>query len=217
MPCQNTGNVDGIQLPLFKTFGNDLACFQLIGTLHFFRSQIPCAGNGSVNVIRMGGAIGRNVPAGLRPNGGPAGVGVHNPADGGKTAVQLRMGRGVRGRIQIAFNLVSIGNGYHHHIFRLQLLIGNAAGFDHKQALFPIHPGNVAPGEGNQMIGRQKHVGFINLLFQCFKHGTSFQSFSMATPMTISVPAMTPYNRVFSMEDLSSANSMRIISATPTR
>lgn len=62
MTGQHAGNVQRIQVMRFEVRGNHLAGFQLIGALNFLLGEIPGAGNGTINVIGMGGAIGGNVP-----------------------------------------------------------------------------------------------------------------------------------------------------------
>ena len=94
---------------------------------------------------------------------------VDNAADLRERFVQFQVGGGIRRRIQVTFNLVSIHID-DNHVRRLQFLIGNSARFDHKQTLFTVNSADIAPCKCNKAILRKLQVRFADILFQFLKH-----------------------------------------------
>ena len=65
------GNLLCRYAPLAELLYNDFTCILLIGGLYFFLGKPPCARYGAVGKIRMGGAVGGNIPPCLRPGTRP--------------------------------------------------------------------------------------------------------------------------------------------------
>ena len=54
------------------------------------------------------------------------------------------------------------------HIFGGQFVIIHAAGFDGEEAGFPVDLTDIAPGESDQLMLGEQHIGFIDSFFQFF-------------------------------------------------
>ena len=79
------------------------------------------------------------------------GVGVHNTTDGFEGKEQTTMRRRIRGRTQVAFDLVSIEIHQHHHLGSERVIV-YARGFDGEDAAVAIDGGGVAEGEVDQAL-----------------------------------------------------------------
>ena len=71
-PCERTmiaadhaGNID--RIPAFKSLDDHLAGVLLIGFINLFRSQVSCTRNITVEIVRVGRALQRNVMTSLCP------------------------------------------------------------------------------------------------------------------------------------------------------
>ena len=69
---QHTGHLRRIDSPFFEGFDNDVAGFPLILAVDLRICHQTRAGNGAVEVVRVGGAGRRDGLARLRPDGGMA-------------------------------------------------------------------------------------------------------------------------------------------------
>ena len=79
----------------------------------------------------------------------------------GKNHVRGGIGAG----LVFAFYLFTGLDADNDHIFRLQFIIFNAAWLDDHQLAFAVNSADITPGEDHQVVLRQKHVRFIDLLF----------------------------------------------------
>ena len=110
----------------------------------------------------------RNRQPRLCPGGRVRGVSMHHTAKRRITPIQRQMGRRVRRRTPFTVNDVSFKID-HHHIVSLHGVIRHTARLNHDQPLLAIDSADVTPGEGDQAIAGQIHVGFKDLLFK-LKH-----------------------------------------------
>ena len=163
------GNGHGIQIPVPEGFNDDGAGALFVILIQLFLGQVPGAGDGTVEIVGMGGAVAGNIPAGLGPGHRVGTVGMDNAPQLGEGLVQLNMGFGIGAGVQGALHHIALQVQDHQHI-GCQLLVLHTAGLDDHQTLFPVNTGHIAPGIGDQIPAGELHIGFINLLLQFFQH-----------------------------------------------
>ena len=129
--------------------------------------QYAQAGNGAVEIIRVGRAVAGDAAAGLGPAGRVRGVGMDHAAYFGESLVDLYMGGGVRGGLIVAFDDIAFQVN-NDHIIGGQFVIIHAAGLDGEEAGFPVDLTDIAPGKCDQFMFGKQHIGFIDSFFQFF-------------------------------------------------
>ncbi len=90
---QHTGHLGRIDITLTEGFGDHHAGFPLIRAVDLFIRHFAGAGDLAVEVIGMGGASRRDRQTRLRPDGGVARMGMHNPTDGRELLIEQAMSR----------------------------------------------------------------------------------------------------------------------------
>ena len=91
---------------------------------------------------------------------------MHDPADLRIATIKRQMRWRIRRGFFTAFNDLTAGDLYDHHIVGGHHLIFDAGGFnDHQTARF-IHRADVAPGKGDQPVRRERQVCRQHLGFQ---------------------------------------------------
>ena len=141
----------------------------LISLVDLCRRQVPGAGYRAVKIVRVGSAVGGNIPSGLCPGYGVGTVGVYDAPQSGEGIVERQMGSGVRGGIQAALHLPAL-QIQHHQVLRAQCVILHPGGLDDKQSPLPVNAADIAPGVGHQPPPWQFHIGLVDLLFQFLQH-----------------------------------------------
>ena len=165
--AENCGNSSRILSHRLKFVHDQMAGIFLIGLVDLLFGQAAQAGNFSVNIVRMGGSVAGNAPAGLRPAGRIGRMGMNDSSDFRECLIKLHMGRGIGGGVVFSFHLVSVQVN-DHHIIRGKLIVVHAAGLDGKQPALPVDLAYISPGKGHKPVFGQKHVGFIDSFFQLF-------------------------------------------------
>jgi hypothetical protein len=102
--------------------------------------------------------------AGLGERHSALGVRMHDSAAAGKRAVELEVGRGVRGGAQAAADDLARGERDRHEQCRRELPIGDAVGLDQEDAPGAIDAGHVPERAGDQAACGQVHVRAVDLL-----------------------------------------------------
>ena len=162
-------HVDRVQLSLCEGLDDHVSGVGLIILFDLLRGQASGAGDGTVEIVCVGGAVGGDVASGLGPCHCVGAVGVDDAADLRPCVVEHQMGLRVGGGIHVAFHLLAL-KVHDHQVFRLQLVIFHTGGFDDEKTLFSVDAADISPGVGDQVALRQFHVGDVYLLFQFFKH-----------------------------------------------
>jgi hypothetical protein len=116
-------------------------------------------GDGTVEVVGMGGAEGGDGKAGLGEGGGELGVGVDDGADRGELAVEESVGVEVGGGAEIAVDdfAVEVGDD---HVFGAEVVVVDAGGLDDDEALLAVNAGGVAKGVEDQAAADEFEVRF---------------------------------------------------------
>ena len=176
-PCEravavtnHSGHCHRIDVPVLECLNDDFAGVCLVVLLQLGGGEMPGAGNGAVEIVRVGGAVTGNVLSGLCPRHREGAVGVDDAAQRRKCLVQLQMGLCITAGIERAFHDGSRLQIHHHHFVRGQFLILHAGGLDDHQPAGPVDTGHIAPCVGDQPTAGQFHVGLIDLLFECLQH-----------------------------------------------
>ena len=89
---EDSGNGDGIEILFVKEAGDHCAGIENVGFVDLFGGERLGDGNGTVEVVGVGGAEARDGLAGLRPSGCEFGVDVDDAADLGEFAVKQEVG-----------------------------------------------------------------------------------------------------------------------------
>ena len=92
---------------------------------------------------------------------------VHNATQLRESLVQLDMGLGIRGGIELALDNFTV-KVQHHQILRPEAIVIHAGGFDDHKPLFAVDAGDVAPGIGDKAAAGELHIGLIDGLFEIF-------------------------------------------------
>ena len=171
---QNSGDIiSGLS---FESLYDDIAGFQFVLTADFFGSHLAGAGNPAVEIVTVGGAVGRYAPPCLGPAGCPPGMGVDNTADVGKCIVQRHMGRGIGRGLPLTFHPFAGSEADNDHVFRLHVVVFHTRGLDDHQTLSPIDSGYITPGEGHKAVFRQLQISLAYSFFQFFQHKSSYSA-----------------------------------------
>ena len=93
---------------------DDPSSIHLVAFLDFLCRQISGAGNLTVKIVRMGGAVTGKGPARLCPGRCMRGMGMDNTANLLKRIVQLHMGGCVGGRVHLTLHLIAFQVHDHH-------------------------------------------------------------------------------------------------------
>ena len=165
---QHAGHLRRVDSLFFEGFDNHVPCFPFVLTVDLRIGHQTRAGNGAVEVVRVGGAGGRNRLARLRPDGRVTRMGMHNPADGREGLIQQAMSGRIGGGLFIAFNHFTRFDADHHHIFCGHYRVIHAGRLDHEHPFFPVNGADVAPGQGYEVMFWQRQVGFEYLTFEIF-------------------------------------------------
>lgn len=120
------------------------------------------AGDGAVEVVGVGGAEGGDGEAGLGEGGGELGVGVDDGADRWELAIEEGVGVEVRGGFEGSVDQVAVEVG-HYHVFRAEIVVVDAGGFDDDEALLAVDAGGVAEGVEDEAAFDEFKVGFEDL------------------------------------------------------
>ncbi len=135
-------------------FHNHRPGIPFILAVDFIIGHFPGAGDRAVKIIGMGGARRGNAFPGLRPDGGVAGVGVHNAADIRKLLIQQAVSRRIgRGFLFTFYHLAGF-NAHHDHVLGGHHRIIHPGRLDNKYALLAADGADVAPGQGYQVMCR---------------------------------------------------------------
>ncbi len=155
-----------IQTALFKGFNNHLAGLILVLAVNLLNGHQSGTGDRAIEIVGVGGAPGGQIEPGLRPDRRMAGMGMHDPTDLRIAAIERQMGRGIGRRFFVAFNDLTAGDLYHHHIVGGHHLIFDAGRLNDHQLAHLIDRADVAPGKGDQPVRREGQVGRQHLGFQ---------------------------------------------------
>ena len=125
-------------------------------------------GDGTVEVVGVGGAEGGDVHAGLGPGGGVLGVGVDDGADGRELAIEEGVGVEVGGGLEVAFDdgAVEVGDD---HVLGAEVVVVDAGGLDDDEALGAVDAGGVAEGVEDEAFADQFEVGFEDFGAELFE------------------------------------------------
>ena len=93
---------------------------------------------------------------------------MHNAADGRKCLIQQAMGGGIGGGFFLPFHHFTGCNADHNHIVNGHHRIIHAGRLDDEHPFFAVNGADVAPGQGHQIMFRQRQVGFEYLAFEIF-------------------------------------------------
>jgi hypothetical protein len=77
-------------------------------------------------------------------------------------------GLAYRRRAFVPFHHFTRFDADHHHIVRRHHRVIDAGRLDHKHAFIAVNGADVAPGQGDQIMFRQRQVGFEHLAFELF-------------------------------------------------
>lgn len=113
-----------------ERFYDDFTSVDFVVGLDFLGGERTGAGDRAVEIVGVCGAQGRNVAAGLCPGGGVEAMGVDDAADFRKGAIEFEMGGGVAAGVERAFDDFSGFQRDDGHVFGVQLIVGDAGGFD---------------------------------------------------------------------------------------
>ncbi len=159
---------DRVRVDIPKCFGDHVAGLKLILPMDLRIGHLSGAGDRSVKII----SVGRPERADWQPclgiGNSPFAVGMNDSADIRKTSVKHQMGRRIAAGFVFPFDPFSARKIHDDHIFRLQFLIFDAAGFDDHQTAFPVDPADIAPGEDHKAVFREKQIRFPYFFFQFF-------------------------------------------------
>ncbi len=129
------------------------------------------AGDGTVEVVGVGGAEGRDGQAGLGEGGGELGVGVDDGADGEELAVEEGVGVEVGGGLEGAVDdgAVKVGDD---HVLGAEVVVVDAGGLDDDEALLAVDAGGVSEGVEDEAALDEFEVGFEDFGAEFFEeHG----------------------------------------------
>ena len=143
---------DGHGVLALEGLDDHVARLQLILPVDLLLGHLTGAGDLAVEIVPVGGAHGRNAHARLGEAGGPAAVGVDHAPQIGEGPVQGQVGGGVGGGLIAALHPLAGLQVQHHHVLGGHGVILHAGGLDDHQTLLPVDAGDVAPGEGDQVI-----------------------------------------------------------------
>ena len=161
---------DRVDAALGEALADHLAGVELVGLLDLVLREPPHARDRSVEVVGVGGTVGGDVAARLRPRNRPGRVRVHNAADlVAPLLIEVGVGRGVRGRVEVALHdpAVEVADD---EALRGELVVVNAGRLDNEQPPLPVELRGVAPGEDHQSVAREVHVGLVDPLAQLLEH-----------------------------------------------
>ncbi len=142
---------------------------EFIIRLHFLGRQNPRHGNVAVKMVRMGRSQAGNFAPCLREHRGIVTMGVCDPANRFKLAVEQYVRRRIAGGSQIALHDFSI-QIHDNHVGRIEFVVGNTARLNDDQPLAAINSTNISPGQRDQPLGHQFAVGPTNLPLECLEH-----------------------------------------------
>ena len=159
----------GVDAPAAEGLHDDLAGIALVvpGNLRF--RQVPGAGNGAVEVVRMGSTVAGQVPFRLGQGRSEAGVGVDHAAHLREAAVDLKMRGKIRGGPQIPLHDVA-QKVRHHHLLRRHGGVLHPGGLDDDMLSVRRPGGDIAPGQYHKTVLRQALVLPADLLLQLLPH-----------------------------------------------
>jgi len=143
---------------------------ELVGLGDLLLGEPAHAGDVTVEVVRLGGAIARNRPAGLRPGHRPAGVRVDDATDAvAPGTVQAGMRGGVGGRVERALDDLAIEVA-DDEVLGLEDVVVHAARLDDEESPLPVETRGVAPGEHHETVLGEVHVRLVDLVTQFLEH-----------------------------------------------
>ena len=116
----------------------------------------------------MGGTRGRNRLTRLRPDCRVTRVGMNNTANGRECLIQQSVRWGVGRGLLLAFDYFTRGDTDYHHIVCGHYAVIDPGRFNHKHVALAIDGADVPPGQGDQIVLRQRQIGFQYLTFKIF-------------------------------------------------
>lgn len=129
------------------------------------------AGDGTVEVVGVGGAERRNGEAGLGEAGGELGVSMDDGANSGELAIEEGVGIEVGGRLQGAVDDLAVEVG-DDHVLGAEIVVVDAGGLDDDETLLAVDSASVAEGVEDEAAADEFEVGFEDGGAEFFeKHG----------------------------------------------
>ncbi len=142
-----------------------------VASVDGFGGEFGGAGDGTVEVVGVGGAEGGDGDAGLGEAGGVLGVGVDYGADGEELTIEEGVGVEVGGGFEGAVDDVAEEVG-DDHVLGAEVVVVDAGGLDYDESLLAVDAGGVAEGVEDEAAADEFEVGFEDLGTEIFEeHG----------------------------------------------
>ena len=170
---QNCGNRVGVLVLEGLDYNKSGVLF--IISLDFLGSHLAGAGDLAVEIVAVGGSKRWNALSCLSKGCRAGGMSVCNAAYVREGLVKFDVRGSVRRRVEVALDDLTVKVN-DHHILRLHNVVLHARGLDDYKPLLAVDSRNVAPGEGDQTVLRQKHISLVNFFFQLFQHNNNVLS-----------------------------------------
>jgi hypothetical protein len=88
-------------------------------------------------------------------------MGVYHAVHLRTMAIDIQVGKGIRRRLEVALDNLAL-RVYHYHIFRREVLVSQAAGFDDHQTTLWVTSADVATRPYNEIIAEEFEVQAID-------------------------------------------------------
>src|ERR1051326_3614641 len=151
-------------------FDDDFAGITFVIVFDLTRVETPGTRDRTVKIVGVSGAEGRNWAAALSPGGGKKTMGVHNATDIRKSAIEDKVGRSIRARLQIAFHHFTRFERDNRDVLRFHGVVWHAGRFDDHVGARAIHAADISPSLDDQALGDELEVGGADLFLQLVEH-----------------------------------------------